>query len=103
LCGFSKVLMQKCLHTSKKSQKFSIFLQLFDFLAFSVDKKEHHLFLAVCLTVSFFRDKIIMFLFSFSGFFNWTMSYRKDSDIFAPYGWVAREGKIVQTLKEICS
>jgi len=27
----------------------------------------------------------------FDDFFNWTMTYRRDSDIVAPYGWVARE------------
>jgi hypothetical protein len=25
----------------------------------------------------------------FKGFFNWTMTYRKDSDIQRPYGWAA--------------
>ena len=24
----------------------------------------------------------------YNNFFNWTMTYRKDSDLFAPYGWV---------------
>jgi hypothetical protein len=32
--------------------------------------------------------------FRYSGFFNWTMSYRRDSDIHAPYGWAALTGKI---------
>ena len=25
----------------------------------------------------------------FKNFFNWTMTYRRDSDIYRPYGWIA--------------
>ena len=25
----------------------------------------------------------------FHGFFNWTMTFRKDSDFYRPYGWIA--------------
>ena len=25
----------------------------------------------------------------FKNYFNWTMTYRKDSDFYQPYGWVA--------------
>ena len=30
----------------------------------------------------------------FTGLFNWTMSYRKDSDIYVPYGWLKLTGQL---------
>ena len=38
---------------------------------------------------------VILTIFRYKGFFNWTMSYRRDSDIFSPYGWTKIKGKYI--------
>ena len=49
------------------------------------------------IKISIFNNRFMItysnIFFRFNGLFNWTMSYRRDSDIFAPYGWVALKGK----------
>lgn len=33
------------------------------------------------------------FPFRLGGFFNWTMTYREDSEVLYPYGWLSNKGK----------
>ena len=33
------------------------------------------------------------FLLRLGGFFNWTMTYREDSEVLYPYGWLSNKGK----------